>query len=129
MRPFVKLLALVILGTLTSVAQAKTHATPITFAKGSSCASYKGNIGNGKTFSLFLLKKHYLNIAYDDSEVMVKVKDNTGKLYKNEYPEDDNTYVVSPTPKKGTYYISVTPKPNYRHSEQEIEFCAGELDI
>lgn len=60
MRPFVKLLALVILGTLTSVGQAKTHATPITFAKGSSCASYKVISAMARRLVYFCLKNTIL---------------------------------------------------------------------
>lgn len=119
-------LFLAILCVLTIASHAK--ATPIVFAKGSYCASYAGEIDNSKTFSLFLLKNQYLNVHYNGKEVRVKVTDKTGKLYKDKYDEYD-MYVFSPIPKKGNYYVTITPKPNYHHSWQEIKFCAEHIDV
>lgn len=128
MKSYIKLLSLVVLCSLATISYARPKATPITFAKGSYCASYTGEIGHSKTFSLFLLKNQYLNVNHNTEEVSVKVKDSAGKLYKDDYPEDD-TYVVSPIPKKGNYYITITPKAKYRNSWQEVEFCAEDIDI
>lgn len=120
------LLSLMVLCTTSSVVHAKT--TPIVFAKGSYCASYTGEIGNSKTFSLFLLKNQYLNVHYNANQVKVRVTDKAGKIYKNNYQEND-MYIFSPIPKKGNYYVTITPKPNYRHSWQEVKFCAEDIDI
>lgn len=128
MKSCIKLLPLVVLCCLTSVGHAATKATPIVFAKGSYCGSYTGEISNSKTFSLFLLKNQYLNVHYNANEVKIRVTDKAGKVYKNDHQEN-GTYMLSPIPKKGNYYITVTPKPKYRHSWQKIEFCAEDIDL
>ncbi len=122
-----KLLSCMALCSLASVGYTAPNATPVIFPKGSYCAGYSGNIHNNKTFSLFLLKNNYLNIHFDPQEVNVRVKNSAGKTIKG-YADDD-IYVVSSIPKKGTYYVTVTPKSKYRGSWQELKFCADETDI
>lgn len=103
---------------MANAVQAAPTSTKITFAKGSYCGNFTGNLKNGKVFRLWLMPEQNLvirNIGDDQISVAYAAGPN-GQLIG----ERHDTETGYTTERKGNHYIKVYG--NSSHSA--VEFCA-----
>lgn len=103
---------------LATSVQAAPAATQITFAKGSYCSSFSGNIKNGKVFRLSLLpdQNFVIRNVGNDRVSVAYVSGPNGRIESEQYGNETSFF----TQRRGNHTMKVYGNSNY----SKVEFCA-----
>lgn len=105
-----KIFTMIALVAFSGQAIAKPNVTNLTFAKGSFCTSFDGNIVN-REFTVYTKAEQELAVnpkSINKDEAVISVKDPKGRLLK-EYSSDEWKGWQFFTKKAGKHTITITP--------------------